>query len=142
MAAAPVPADGPAHEDAPEGSWCCCHTADVESAQSIIVVGYAKVSQTSAARSAHEYLAIVLRVDRDTGRVLCVDSTAATALVRDWIAELLTGVTLTDDVGTIIAAIDRDYVGHGAGSIKQATVDAWRRYEAWRHGGPSATASP
>jgi hypothetical protein len=94
----------------------------------LIVVGYAKVPATSASRAAHEYLAVSLRIDRRTGQVVQVDSTAVTGLVREWIAELLLGRNVTADIKPVIEQIDRNYLGHGAGPIKQAIIDAWRRY--------------
>ncbi|TDO66506.1 uncharacterized protein DUF3870 [Kribbella sp. VKM Ac-2571] len=98
----------------------------------LIVVGYAKVPATSASRAAHEYLAVSLRIDRRTGRVVQVDSTAVTGLVRDWIAELLLDRDLAADIQPIVEQIDRCYLGHGAGPIKQAIVDACRRYATHR----------
>ncbi|QPP10249.1 DUF3870 domain-containing protein [Streptomyces bathyalis] len=104
----------------------------VDPADSMIVVGYAKVPATSASRSTHEYLSITLRIERDTGTVTEVDSTAVTALVRAWVAELLLGVDFGQDISAVTARIDSDYLGHGAGAIKQAVIDAWRRYAAYR----------
>jgi Domain of unknown function (DUF3870) len=111
------------------GQW---HADLVDPTGSVIVVGYAKVPATSASRSAHEYLSISLRVERGTGVVTDVDSTAVTALVRRWLAELLLGVDFGQDISAVTARIDRDYLGHGAGAIKQAVIDAWRRYAAHR----------
>lgn len=99
-------------------------------ADSVIVVGYAKVPHGSASHASHEFLSITLRVDRSTGKVTEVDSTAATALVRDRIAELLIDVDLRRDVGAIMKEVDACYPGHAAGCVKQAITDAWRRFAA------------
>ena len=108
------------------------HSESMDIENHLIVVGYAKVPATSASRAAHEYLAITLRVDRTAGTVVQVDSTAVTALVRDWIAELLLGRDLGTDPRAVVEQIDKSYLGHGAGPIKQAVIDAWRRYAAYR----------
>jgi hypothetical protein len=108
------------------------HAVLMDIEHQLIVVGYAKVPATSASRAAHEYLTISLRIDRRDAKVVAVDSTAVTALVRDWIAELLLGRDASADLGPVIQQIDRSYLGHGAGPIKQAVIDAWRRYAAYR----------
>lgn len=59
-----------------------------------------------------------------------VDSTAMTSLVRNWLAELLLGVNFEQSVAPVLAEIETSYLGQGAGSIKQAVADAWRRYVA------------
>lgn len=120
----PVPPAAPA-----AARW---HAESMDIENHLIIVGYAKVPATSASRAAHEYLSISLRVDRRTGTVVQVDSTAVTALVRDWIAELLQDRDLGTDPDPVVEQIDKSYLGHGSGPIKQAVIDAWRRYAAYR----------
>jgi uncharacterized protein DUF3870 len=119
---------------APTRGWAECDTAPMAdgTAGSVIVVGYAKVPTTAAARAAHEFFSVSLRVDPASGLVTQVDSTAMTGLVRDWLTELLLGVDLGQSVAPILAEIEANYLGQGAGSIKQAVADAWRRYAAYR----------
>ena len=57
-----------------------CETAVMNVPTSVIVVGYAKVPVASAAHTNHEYFTISLRVERNTGTVTEVDSTAVTGL--------------------------------------------------------------
>jgi hypothetical protein len=96
----------------------------------VIVVGYAKVPAASASRAVHEFMAVTLRVDSETGTVKEVDSTAVTSVVRNWIGALLIGIDFRADIEPIMREIDRNYLGHGGGAIKQAISDAWRRYAA------------
>jgi hypothetical protein len=110
------------------------HATSMDARNSVIVVGYAKVPATSASHGVHEYLSISMRIDRDTGVIAEVDSTAVTGLVRNWIAELLIGVDFRHDIEPITREIESHYLGHAAGSIKQAVTDAWRRYAAYRKG--------
>jgi Domain of unknown function (DUF3870) len=105
-------------------------TLPVTRRNSIIVVGYARVAATAAAHAVREYFTITLRIDRNTHVVAAVDSTAATGLVRDWLAELLLGIDFSADLTGLLAEIEADYLGQGNGAIRQAIGDAWRRYAA------------
>jgi hypothetical protein len=96
----------------------------------VIVVGYAKVPAGSASRAIHEFVAVSLRIDSDTGTVTEVDSTAVTGVVRNWISELLVGIDFRADIEPVLQVIDTNYLGHAGGAIKQAVTDAWRRYAA------------
>jgi Domain of unknown function (DUF3870) len=107
-----------------------CHTAPMTTRDDIIVVGYARVAATAASHAVQEYFTVSLRVDRRTHVVTEVDSTAATDLVKHWLAELLLGVDLRADIGPLLAEIEVDYFGQGNGAIRQAIGDAWRRYAA------------
>jgi Domain of unknown function (DUF3870) len=108
------------------------HTATVGAGASLIVVGYAKVPRTSAVHGASEFLTVTLRIDRRTGSVLEVDCTAIAGLVRTWMSELLVGVNFAGDISAVLAEIDASYLSNATGSVKQAVVDAWRRYNAHR----------
>jgi Domain of unknown function (DUF3870) len=107
-----------------------CDTAPMTTRNDIIVVGYARVAATAASHAVQEYFTVSLRIDRRTGEVIEVDSTAATDLVRRWLAELLLGVDFGADIGPLLAEIEADYLGQGNGAIRQAIGDAWRRYAA------------
>lgn len=108
------------------------HTPAVTAPDNLIVVGYAKVPTASAAHGTHELFSVCLRVDRQRGTVLEVDCTAATTVVRHWLADLLLGADLTADPAPILAAVEQNYLGQGAGAIRQAIADAWRRHARYR----------
>jgi hypothetical protein len=105
-----------------------CDTAPVTTRNDIIVVGYARVAATAASHAVQEYFTVSLRIDRPTSVVTEVDCTAATDLVRRWLAELLLGVDFSADIGPLLAEIEAAYLGQGNGAIRQAIGDAWRRY--------------
>ncbi|TWF79343.1 uncharacterized protein DUF3870 [Pseudonocardia hierapolitana] len=109
-----------------------CDAARMGPRASLIVVGYAKVPRTSGAHGAADLLAVSLRVDRETGTVIDVDSTAVSSVVRSWVADLLLGVDLSADISPVLAEIDESYLSNAAGSLKQAISDAWRRYASYR----------
>jgi hypothetical protein len=113
----------------PELRW---QTAAVSVPNSVIVVGYARVATTAASHAVQEYFTVSLRVDRDSGLVTEVDSTAVTGLVRRWLAEVLLGIDFAGDIGPVLAEIEASYLGQGNGAIRQAIGDAWRRYGAFR----------
>jgi hypothetical protein len=105
-----------------------CDTAPVTTRNDMIVVGYARVASTAASHAVQEYFTVTLRIDRRSGVVTEVDSTAVTELVKRWLAELLLGVDFSADIGPLLAEIEADYLGQGNGAIRQAIGDAWRRY--------------
>jgi hypothetical protein len=107
-------------------------TAAVDARSSVIVSGYARVATTAASHAVQEYFTITLRIDRDSGLVTEVDSTAVTGLVRSWLSELLLGVDFAADIAPVLAEIEASYLGQGNGAIRQAIGDAWRRYGAHR----------
>jgi hypothetical protein len=109
-----------------------CDAARMGQRASLIVVGYAKVPRTSGAHGAADLLAVSLRVDRETGTVVDVDSTAVSAVVRSWVADLLLGIDFSTDISGVLAEIDEHYLSNAAGSLKQAISDAWRRYASYR----------
>jgi hypothetical protein len=104
-----------------------CDTAPV-TRNDIIVVGYARVAATAASHAVQEYFTVTLRIDRRTGEVLEVDSTAVTDLVKRWLSELLVGLDFGADIGPVLAEIEGGYLGQGNGAIRQSIGDAWRRY--------------
>lgn len=109
-----------------------CDAARMGPRASLVVVGYAKVPRTSGAHGAAEVLAVSLRVDKETGTVVDVDSTAVSSVVRAWVADLLLGIDLSADIAPVLAEVDENYLSNAAGSLKQAIFDAWRRYAAYR----------
>jgi hypothetical protein len=105
-------------------------TPGVPTPTSLVVVGYARVASTAAAHAVQEYFTVALRVDASSGVVTAVDSTAATGLVREWLADLLLGIDLSVGIEPVLAEIEASYLGQGGGAIRQAVGDAWRRYAA------------
>lgn len=96
----------------------------------LVVVGYAKVPRTSGAYSSHEVLAVSLRVDRRTGTVTEADATVVSNVVRSWLADVLVGADITGDPAPVLALIDDGFLSNASGSVKQAVIDAWRRFAA------------
>jgi hypothetical protein len=110
------------------------NTAAMEASRTVVVVGYAKVPLGSTLRASHEFLSLILLVDQETHEVIEVDSTAVTAAVRRWLADLLVGRDLSQPLDAVVAIVESNYLGHAAGAIKQAAQDASRRYQAHLRG--------
>ncbi|WP_329000214.1 DUF3870 domain-containing protein [Kribbella sp. NBC_00709] len=100
----------------------------MDSTASMVVVGYAKVPLGSALRATHEFLSVVFLVDKESHRILEVDSTAVSGAVRRWLADLLLGRDLSRPVDDALTVIEENYLGHASGAIRQAVSDAARRY--------------
>jgi hypothetical protein len=96
----------------------------------VIVVGYAKLPSNSTARPTHELFSVSLLIEPPSSTVIAVDSTAATTMAQNWLASLLVGADLETDERPYLETVDSHYLGHAAGTIKQAIRDAWRRYAA------------
>lgn len=116
----------------PDSGGSRWQTAAMDPSAQLIVVGYAKVPAGSTLHASHEFLSVILRIDKASALVTDVDSTAVSALVRSWLSELLLGRDFSADIDDVLAVIDQNYLGHAAGSIRQAIVDAWRHYGAYR----------
>ncbi len=107
-----------------------CHNPGMDATSCTVTVGYARVAAGSTLRDIHEHLSIVLIIDNDTHRILEVDSTAVTGVVQRWLASLLTGRDITSPLADALQIIEANYLGVAAGAIRQALVDAARRYAA------------
>jgi Domain of unknown function (DUF3870) len=106
----------------------------------MIVVGYAKVPATSTSHGTHEFFSVSLLVEPPDSVVLAVESTASTTMTSDWLSSLLVGADLRADESRYLDAVDRGYLGTGAGTMKQAIRDAWRRYASANPGGGTGPA--
>jgi len=101
----------------------------------MLVAGYAKVPAMSGVHGTHDHFTVSLVIDTGTHRVEESDSTAATTLTRRWLARRLTGLDFSAPIEPVLEALDDDYLGQGAGAMRQAVLDAWRRYAAYRNPG-------
>jgi Domain of unknown function (DUF3870) len=105
----------------------------------MIVVGYAKVPAMSTSRGAHEYFSVSLLIEPPAATVLAVESTATTAMTREWLSSLLLGAELGQDETAFLETVDRHYLGPATGTVKQAIRDAWRRYASLAQDVPTGT---
>jgi hypothetical protein len=95
----------------------------------VIVTGYAKMPEGTAARRLYEQLTLGALVDLETHRVVRATSTLVTSVGQEWIEEQLTGTSLLDDQKQFIATIESNYWGQAQSAIVQCFRDMVRRYE-------------
>jgi hypothetical protein len=98
-----------------------------------VVVGYARVTASAPASKVHDQFVLAMKVDPETHRVLATDCTAVTGVARQFVSDLLVGFDLARPVEEVLAVVDSSYLGFASGSIKQAIIDASRRYRAPEH---------
>ncbi len=120
LSSRPPVVDAASHVGAREGS---CLSRD------LLVIGHAKVPVGSAMHSSgRDLLTICLRVDQ-SGKVVEVDTTAMTGLLQRWLSELLSGRDFAQPLDDVLTIIASNFIGAAGGPIRQALVDAWRRYQ-------------
>lgn len=94
----------------------------------VLIVGHAKVPSGSALHSSgRELLTICLRVDPD-GMIAEADSTVVTGVLHRWLEELLVGRDFAQPIDDVLGTISANFMGAAEGPIRQALIDAWRRY--------------
>jgi hypothetical protein len=94
----------------------------------VIVTGYAKMPEGTAARHLYEYLTVGAVVDVETGVVVRATSTLVTDVGREWLRDLLEGTDLLKDEDKFIALVSREYWGQAQSAIIQCFRDLSRRY--------------
>jgi Domain of unknown function (DUF3870) len=95
----------------------------------VIVTGYAKMPEGTAARRLYEQLTLGALVDIETHTVVRATSTLVTDVGRDWVEDVLTGVELFSGYDEFIARVQAEYWGQAQSAIVQCFRDLVRRYE-------------
>lgn len=102
----------------------------VETPRKIVVAGYSKFPQNTSAEQLHSVLAIVVRVDTSTHRVLDASTTLITDVAQNFLKELLIGRDLISDPEDFVREIQTRYFGHAQRGIVFAFRDLVTRYVA------------
>jgi hypothetical protein len=102
----------------------------VESPREIVVAGYSKFPQNTSAEQMHSVLAMVVRVDTSTHRVLDASTTLITDVAQKFLRELLIGRNLISDPEDFVREIQTRYFGHAQRGIVFAFRDLITRYAA------------
>lgn len=93
-----------------------------------IVAGYSKFPQNTSAEQLHSVLAMVVRVDTTTHRVLEASTTLITDVAQKFIQELLVGRNLLEDSEDFVREIETRYFGHAQRGLIFAYRDLISRY--------------
>ncbi len=97
--------------------------------RTMFIAGHARLPQGMAAKSVFETLTITAEIDRKYGVVLEASCTLATEHGRQFIGQLLKGVSIRDGVDEAIEAIQNHYHGKGANALVAALKDLALHYQ-------------
>lgn len=98
------------------------------------IAGHAKLPQGMAAKSVFDSLTITAEVDREHGVILEASCTLATDHGRQYIHDLLKGISLKTGLAEAEALIARQYKGKATNALLAAVLDLHRQYEAMQEG--------
>jgi hypothetical protein len=95
----------------------------------VVLVGYGKFPQNTSAEQVHQVLAIAVRLDWASNRIIDASTTLLTRVAEEFICELLSGMDLNTGAEGFIERIKTDYHGHAQKAIIAAFRDLIGRYE-------------
>ncbi|MBU8906103.1 DUF3870 domain-containing protein [Desertibacillus haloalkaliphilus] len=93
------------------------------------IAGHARLPQGMAAKSVFDTLTITAEVDKRYGVIVDASCTLATDHGRDFIGQLLQGISLTDGVDQPIQLIQEHYRGKAVNALTAAIKDLHVQYE-------------
>lgn len=105
----------------------------------LVFSGHAKLPQEAAARGLYETLAIVVSVEARYGVVLQADSNFVTKPGRQFVHDLLIGVSLEDSQELVLGYVQSHYWGGAKRALLAALRDL---YENWAHRSESGAVDP
>src|SRR3954465_1560880 len=97
--------------------------------KTLFIAGHARLPQGMAATSVFETLTITAEIDRKYGVILEASCTLATEHGRQFIGQLLRGLSLNDDVDEAISGIQTYYRGKATNALVAALKDLVLHYE-------------
>lgn len=98
----------------------------------VLLVGYAKLPEETAAQSLYGTVGLALEVERETGTVLASSCTLVLTMASDFIGRILRGIKLPEDLENAIAEISACYLGPAQGAVIAALRTANDRWESYR----------
>ena len=104
--------------------------------KTVLLVGYAKLPEETAAQSLYGTVGVALEVERETGIVMGSSCTLVLAMASDFIGRILRGTRLPDDLDGAIAEISARYLGPAQGAVVAALRAANDRWESYRRESP------
>ncbi|WP_158734703.1 DUF3870 domain-containing protein [Alteribacillus sp. YIM 98480] len=93
------------------------------------IAGHARLPQGMAAQSIFNSLTITAEVDRKYGVIIEASCTLATDHGRQYIHEILKGISIKDGVEDAEKLIETHYKGKAANALVAALKDLYRQYE-------------
>ena len=93
------------------------------------VAGHARLPQGMAAKSVFDTLTITAEIDKKYGVILEASCTLATDHGRDFIRQLLRGISLRDGVEEPVKLIEENYRGKATNALIAAVKDLHAKFE-------------
>ncbi|NIM23461.1 MAG: DUF3870 domain-containing protein [Armatimonadetes bacterium] len=100
----------------------------------ILLVGYAKLPEETAAQSLYGTVGVALEVERETGIILAASCTLVPVMASDFIGRILKGMRLSENLEDAVAEISVRYLGPAQNAIVAALRAANDRWESYREG--------
>ncbi|KAA9022566.1 DUF3870 domain-containing protein [Niallia endozanthoxylica] len=97
--------------------------------KTIFIAGHARLPQGMAAKSVFETLTITAEIDKKYGVIIEASCTLATEHGRQFIGQLLKGISINDGMDDAIAAINMYYHGKGVNALVAALKDLALHYQ-------------
>lgn len=98
----------------------------------IIVTGHAMAPKGTVLYERNKLISIAVEIDWESGEILNVDSTFATALCNDFLRYLLVGKNLLKEEDKIIKEIENNFIVTSQKSLLKALEIAGERYRLLR----------
>lgn len=97
--------------------------------KTLFIAGHARLPQGIAAKSVFETLTITAEIDRNYGVILEASCTLATEHAREFVGQVLRGMSLNDGIEEAIAALHMYYRGKAANALVAALKDLDLHYQ-------------
>ncbi|NWQ43564.1 DUF3870 domain-containing protein [Bacillus sp. EB106-08-02-XG196] len=97
--------------------------------KTLFIAGHAKLPQGIAAKSVFETLTITAEIDRKYGVILEASCTLATEHAREFVGQVLRGISLNDGIDEAIAALQTYYRGKATNALVAALKDLDLHYQ-------------
>lgn len=98
----------------------------------VCVAGYALFPAEIAARAQSQSLSIAVFAELDTGRVVQVESSMPRNLGKQYVEELLAGVSLDDPADDLLETFNRTFWCAGKKTVEAALRDLYRNWHEMR----------
>ena len=98
----------------------------------VLLVGYAKLPEETAAQSLYGTVGVALEVDPETGSIIAASCTLVPPMASRFIGRILKGTKLPGDLEEAVAEISTRYLGPAQNAIVAALRAANDRWESYR----------
>jgi len=100
----------------------------------VLLVGYAKLPEETAAQSLYGTLGLALEVESEMGTILSASCTLEPSMASEFVSRLLEGKRLSEGVESAVAEITARYLGPAQSAIIAALRAAHDRWLAYHSG--------